>query len=238
MAESYEHRNFDQQIDQGFAALAPVEEAHMAAARGLLDGLSDEIQGLFGDFERNTNEAHAVSATLTPQLQQLRARAPTTFNQVGLLQEARALEVRIPAEVNGRLDAANAAIGMMEPLLFARALPTLEDRQERHDAQREVEMMTSGLSGLQLVARMNQLASGADRRLAAVVVSTWGKARLGGDEAAHKTVVRVALQGSLAHGTESEKKHAAAYAALPTAAMKALATAKTRTRERLRGRPI
>jgi hypothetical protein len=229
---------FDSQINSGFAALAPVEEGHMAAARGQLDGLSEEIQGLFGDFERNASAAHEASATLHPQLQKLRDSLATRLNQVQVMQEAQALEVRVPAEVKGRLDAATTAVQMMEPLLFAHALPTLKDPQERAAAVHEVEMLTAGLSGVELVLRLTQLAKGSDRRHSAVVASSWGKARLGGDEAAHNIVVREAVKGSLAYGTESEKKHAAAYGALPATAMKALAVARTRTRERLRGRPI
>ena len=237
--DNYEPRNIDQQINDGFRALAPVEQAKMAEARGLVDGLADdEIKGLYADFERNAGEAHEVSATLMPELQKLRARLPTAYNQVQVLAEAQALEPRVAAEVNGRLDAATAAVQMMAPLLFARALPTLTDPQSRSEKIHEAEMLVANLSGPHLLNALAALAGGQDRQLAAICVGSWGKARLGGNKAAHDVVVRAAVQGSLNYGSESEKRHAAAYGTLPTTAMKALAVTRTRTRERLRGRPI
>jgi hypothetical protein len=239
--ENYEHNNIDKQVNEGFAALAPVEQAKMDEARGLIEPLDDDIKGLFADFERNTSEAHAASATLLPQLQKLRTTAQSALfppTPAQLVAEAQKIEQASTAEVESRIQAALTAGQMIEPLLFSRAIPSLKDPQERNDAVREVEMLTAGLSGLPLVVRLGQIARGPDRRHAAVVASTWGKAKLGGDQAGHDTVVRQALQGSLEHGSESEKKHAKAYGELPMTASKVLAIARTRTRERLRGRPI
>jgi len=86
-----------------------------------------------------------------------------------------------------------------------------------------------------LTAAMIRIAGGSERRHAAVVAGSWGHARLGGDATQHEGVRMMALQGSLIHGTPSEKAHAAAYGKLSTAALKALVTARTRSARRLQG---
>lgn len=111
-------------------------------------------------------------------------------NPVGVRTRIRELEAKAPAEIKGRYDAATVAVQDVLPaLILNRALPTMpEASQARAEALEEVRMLLVDKSGAALTAAMIRMAGGSERRHAAVVASSWGHARLGGDATQHEAV--------------------------------------------------
>jgi hypothetical protein len=226
--------SLDERIDNSFAALAPLEQQTMVEARDLVAGLADDVKGLWSGVEQHLHDAALASGSARYQIEQVLRN-----DQLPLEHRARTVReiaAKVPAAVDDRYEAARTAIADVLPsVLLSRSLPVVEDPQARNEAITELNMLTAGFSGAGLITRLNAIAGGSDRRLAALVSGSWGLARLGGDAAQHHAVKMVALLGAQRHGTPSERAHAAAYGRLTTVGLKALAMARARSARRLGG---
>jgi hypothetical protein len=229
----------EQRIDEAFAGLATVEQGHMEQARAIVATLdSPDVVGLWADVEKLLADGALASGSYAYQLQQLQGdiRNNLTTNPVAARARMAEIAQKAPADIKSKYDAAVAAVQDVLPaILLQRSLPTLEEPQARNEAIHEIEMLTAGLSGTALILRIQAIAAGPNRRLAAIAAGSWGYARLGGNDVQYRGVQARAVQGALAHGSPSERAHAVAYGRLSSTALKALTIARTRSQRRLAG---
>jgi len=126
--------------------------------------------------------------------------------------------------------AADTGISVLKSLLLVGAMPRIEGA-EYDRAAKEVEMLLEG--NRDPATMMAELAKGSDRRLAAVVTSTWGLAKLRGDRAAHNAIQLQALGAAAQYGTPLEQRHAQAFTRMTANLGKNLAVARVRANERM-----
>jgi hypothetical protein len=124
--------------------------------------------------------------------------------------------------------AADTGITVLKSLLLVGAMPRIEGA-EFDRAAKEVEMLLEG--SRDPMTKMTELAKGSDRRLAAVVTSSWGLARLRGDNAAHHAIQLQALGAAAQHGTPLEQRHAQAFTRMTSNLGKNLAVARVRANQ-------
>jgi hypothetical protein len=235
----------EERIDESFAALAPLEQQTMTEARDMVAGLADDVKGVWADVEKQMHDAASVAGSAAYELQRLKTDVATNLATNPVAARAKMIEIaqRAPADLKARYDSAGAAIAELLPaLLENRAMPSLEDPQQRNEAIMELQMLLAGKSGPALTLALAAIAGGSDRRLATLVAGSWGKARLvaGGVplkdvDAQHHALRMQALQGTIKYGTPQEAAHARAFGKLNVLALRALVMARTRSARRLGG---
>jgi hypothetical protein len=217
-------------------SLAPIEQSEMARARGIAAKLSPEVADTLNAINGHLHAAASISGKAAAEIQRL--RADDMSNPEGVKARIAELEKKAPQDVDRAYDAALAvADSILGAQLLTGALPTIAP-EERAAAVDEVKLLLEAHAGENLIRVMQQLAAGSDRRLAAVVVSSWGRARLGGDDALHNAIRLGAIEGSKKFGTPSERAHAEAFGSngtLTVAARKAISVSRARARHRLGG---
>ena len=222
-----------QQAREVADALPAIEQQHMSAAHALAAKLGPEVAGTVQAIASNLHAGATMSGKAAAELERL--SKDDLSNPDGIRRRILELRAKTPSELKRHYDAAADGIDVLAAQLEVGALPQLAAGAEHAAAIDEVRMLLDGKTGPEAIGIMQELAAGADRRLAAVVAGSWGRARLGRDETAHRSIRLLAVQASKKFGTPSERAHADAWEALPTALKKAVGTARFRATQRVAG---
>lgn len=217
------------------ARLAPIEQSQMAAAHAIAAKLSPEVAATVNAIASHVHRAATISGQAAAELARL--RADDLSNPAGVAKRVEELHRKAPADVQAAIDdAAIVANNVLQSQLLMGGLPTIAP-EDRAAAVDEVKMLLEA-SGKDRITTMRAIASGSNRRHAAVVAGSWGHAALGGDDQVHHAVQVFALEGSRKYGTPEQKAYAAAYGdsgTLTVAARKAIGAAHARATHRLGG---
>jgi hypothetical protein len=222
-------------VERRMAELPVIEQAEMNKAGAEAAKLSPGVLETFYDIKKSMQRGAIISGQAAAERERL---VGDDSNRVGgVLNDAvrariEQLQQKAPADVKSAFDAAADGIEILQASLVAGSMPRIEGTQ-RAEAVEEVRMLVDGLTGGELVSALQRIAGGPNRRHAAVVLSSWGSAKLGGDAQLHGALQLLGLEGAKKYGTPSERSHALAFESLPLALKKAVGTARFQASHRL-----
>jgi hypothetical protein len=213
-------------------SLAPIEQREMAAARGLAAKLGPEVSKTMDAVNGHLHRVATIAGKHAAELERL--QADDMSNPEGIKSRIAEIRKKAPGDVQSAIDdAATVVDSVLTSQLLMGAMPTIAP-EDRAGAVDEVRMLIEA-SGQDRITTLRAIAAGRDRRLAAVVTGSWGRAAVGGDDQLHHALQLLALEGVKKYGTPTEMAHAAAFGTLTATARKAIGAARARARHRIGG---
>jgi hypothetical protein len=214
-----------------------IEQREMGSAGAQAAKLSPAVVDSFKDVRAAIHRGATASGQAAAELERLRSDPANRTN--GVLNDGTRIHIeelsrQAPAGVQGAYEQALSGVDVLSAQLLVGAMPRIEG-QERSEAVDEVKMLLESKAGEDLISAMRRIAGGSNRKHAAVVVGSWGHAKLGGDDKVHSAIQLLALEGAKKYGTPQEKAHAEAFESLPVTLRKGIATSRARARHRIGG---